>query len=250
MARVIDSKDWQKVLAEVVGTFFFFFIGIGSGAVAANNGGLMLVALAHGIALAIAISALGHISGGHFNPAVTISFMITRKVSPLLGLLYILGQLVGGVLACFALLFVLPAASRPAGFGTPVPGQGVDFSTVVLWEIILTFFLALAIFGTAVDHRGRGIAGFGIGLAVFVNILVGGVWGSGVMNPARSLAPALVFGPLDGNSLIYWIGPIIGAALGALIYTYLFLPPEEPVTPTHPRLEPPFSEPGLLRDEH
>ncbi|MGA7731878.1 MAG: aquaporin, partial [Chloroflexia bacterium] len=99
----ITSRDWSKVIAEVVGTFFFFFIGIGSG-LFAGSAGVLYVALAHGLALAIAISALGHISGGHFNPAVTISLMVARKITPILGALYIVGQIVGGVLACLALL--------------------------------------------------------------------------------------------------------------------------------------------------
>src|SRR3954453_14875563 len=107
MTITIDPRDWQKVLAEVVGTFFFFFIGIGSIPLA-NNQGLLYVAFAHGLALAIAISALGHISGGHFNPAVSIGLMLARKISPVLTLLYIIGQLLGGVAACLALVVILP----------------------------------------------------------------------------------------------------------------------------------------------
>ena len=105
MTVAIDQEDWKKVLAEVVGTFFFFFIGIGSVAMAGNIG-VLYVALGHGLALAIAISALGHISGAHFNPAVTIALAVARKISPLLALLYILGQIIGGVAACLALVMV------------------------------------------------------------------------------------------------------------------------------------------------
>src|SRR5437899_309758 len=121
MTITIDQRDWQKVLAEIVGTFFFFFIGIGGAIVAGNapvigsQGVLanisalstLYIALAHGVALAIAISALGHVSGGHFNPAVTIGMMVARKISPALGLLYIFGQLVGGLLACLLLVVLL-----------------------------------------------------------------------------------------------------------------------------------------------
>src|ERR687893_2686453 len=90
----IDQEDWKKVLAELVGTFFFFFVGIGSiaGAAQAGTVGLLVIALAHGLALAIAITAFGPISGFHFNPAETISLMVARKISPVLSLLYLLGQ--------------------------------------------------------------------------------------------------------------------------------------------------------------
>src|SRR5437773_4507782 len=122
MTITIDQQDWRKVLAEVIGTFFFFFIGIGGAIVVGNAAlvgsqgvvasiaslGTLYVALAHGVALAIAVSALGHISGGHFNPAVTIGLMIARKISPVLALLYILGQLLGGIAACLALVVILP----------------------------------------------------------------------------------------------------------------------------------------------
>src|SRR4051794_75327 len=98
MTSTIAQEDWRKVLAETVGTFFFFFIGIGAaivGSTWATGEELLIIALGHGVALAIAISALGHISGGHFNPAVTISMLVTRKISPILALLYIAGQMIG-----------------------------------------------------------------------------------------------------------------------------------------------------------
>ncbi|MGA7731877.1 MAG: aquaporin [Chloroflexia bacterium] len=238
----ITSRDWSKVIAEVVGTFFFFFIGIGSG-LFAGSAGVLYVALAHGIALAVAISALGHISGGHFNPAVTISLLVARKITPILGALYIVGQIVGGVLACLALLVAVPGASASLANSAPNPAAGVDFLPALVMEIVLTFFLVLVVFGTAVDNRAAKIGGFGIGLTVFVDILVGGPVSGGVMNPARAFSPYLVFGPYNGNILIYWIGPIIGGVLASLLYSTLFLPVEVADTPQ----QPPASEPGLLK---
>ena len=259
MTVTIEQEDWRKVLAEVVGTFFFFFIGIGSATVAGPFG-VLYVALAHGVALSIAISALGHISGAHFNPAVTIGMLVTRKISPILALLYIVGQIVGGILACLALVIVLPEQLwRAASLGTPGiaarigDSPGVGTGQAIVLEALLTFFLVLAIFGTVVDTRPNRIAGFGIGLTVFVDILVGGPITGGVMNPARALSPAIVSGTWSGDQLVYWAGPTIGAIVAALLYTAFFLPRGDEPEVRAPELpdrtvEPPLSEPGLLKD--
>lgn len=242
----ITQSDWRKTIAEIVGTFFFFFIGIGSVFVAGSLG-VLYVALAHGVALSVAISALGHISGGHFNPAVTLAMLFTRRISPILAALYIVGQIVGGVLACLALITIFPReAWEPAHLGTPGVTAGFNIAQAILLEAILTFFLVLAIFGTVVDTRPNRIAGFGIGLTVFVDILVGGPVTGGVMNPARAFAPAIVSGTWSGDQVIYWVAPILGAIAAALLYTTLFLRRED-LPPTAVQ-EPPRSEPGLLKD--
>lgn len=253
MTVAIDQEDWKKVLAEVVGTFFFFFIGIGSiaGAMQAGTVGLLVIALAHGLALAIAITVFGPISGGHFNPAVTISLMVTRKISPVLALLYILGQLIGGVASCLALVMILPRSIwEEFSLGTPGVAT-ISTEQAVLLEAVLTFFLVLAVFGTAVDARAPKIGGFGIGLTVFVDILVGGPFTGGVMNPARAIAPAIVSGVWNDVWWIYWVGPIVGGIVAALLYWSIFLPREGDTVVAAPSitdepLEPPFSQPNLL----
>lgn len=253
MTVAIDQEDWKKVLAELVGTFFFFFVGIGSIAGAAQSGtvGLLVIALAHGLALAIAITVFGPISGGHFNPAVTISLMVARKISPVLSLLYILGQLVGGVAACLVLVMVLPRGIWES-FDLGTPGVAViGMGQAVLLEAVMTFFLVLAVFGTAVDARAPKIGGFGIGLTVFVDILVGGPFTGGVMNPARAISPAIVSGLWNDAWWIYWVGPIVGGIAAALLYRYIFLPREGDTVVTAPTVsdgpqEPPFSQPNLL----
>lgn len=252
MTITVDQQDWQKVLAEIVGTFFFFFIGIGSIAVAGNLG-VLYVGLAHGLALAIAISALGHISGGHFNPAVTVGLAVARKISPFLAVLYIIGQLIGGIAACLALVTIFPKNIwEQFHLGTPtVNASVINSGQAILVEAILTFFLVLAVFGTAVDPRGKGIAGFAIGLTVFVDILMGGALTGGVMNPARAITPAIVSGYWTSDQLVYWIGPLLGGIIAALLYAAVFLPHgDEPVITapeiTDEPLEPPISEPGLL----
>jgi MIP family channel proteins len=222
------SKDYVKpVIAELIGTFAFVFIGAGS--IIANtltHGalGLVGIALAHGLALSIMITAFAATSGGHINPAVTIGMLVTRRIAPLLGLLYIVAQLVGATLAGLLLQAVFPQVVwQAAQLGTPMLGPGVSFGTGVLVEAVLTFFLLLAVFGTAVDPRAPKIGGFGIGLTVAFDILVGGALTGASMNPARTFGPALA-GGFWNNDLVYWIGPIIGAVLAALIYQYVILP--------------------------
>lgn len=267
MISAIDQEDWKKVLAEIVGTFLFFLIGIGAVVAArtlraSSSLELINVAFAHGVALAIAVSALGHISGGHFNPAVTIAMAVTRRISPRLAVMYIIGQIVGGLWACATLAAVLPKSdwlifSRNApnpvfSLGTPHV-VSLNFTQAAILEAVLTFFLVLVIFGTVVDPRPNRIAGFGIGLAVFVGILAGGPWTGAAMNPARAIAPAIVSGDLQMDQIVYWVGPIIGAIAAALLYTQVFMPRgDEPIV-TRPEitdepLEPPMSEPGLLKD--
>jgi MIP family channel proteins len=220
----------RPVVAELVGTFAFVFIG--AGAIVTNTMthgavGLLGIALAHGLALSIMISVFGATSGGHFNPAVTIGFLVTRRIAPLLALLYIVAQLVGGILAGLLLRIIFPEAVwQAAQLGTPNLAPGVSFGTGVLLEAVLTFFLLLAVFGTAVDERAPKIGGFGIGLTVLFDILMGGPLTGASMNPARTFGPALA-GGFWQNDLVYWIGPIIGGIIAALLYEYVLLPRRE-----------------------
>ena len=221
------SKGYVKpLIAELIGTFAFVFIGAGSiitntlthGAI-----GLLGIALAHGLALSIMITVFAATSGGHINPAVTVAMLVTRRIAPLLGLLYIVAQLVGATLAGLLLQAIYPQVVwQAAQLGTPMLAPGVSFGTGVLVEAVLTFFLLLAVFGTAVDPRAPKIGGFGIGLTVAFDILVGGALTGASMNPARTFGPALA-GGFWNNDLVYWIGPIIGAVLAALIYQYVIL---------------------------
>jgi MIP family channel proteins len=225
------SKEMGKVyvrplIAELLGTFAFVFIGAGSiitNVLTSGGVGLLGIALAHGLALAIVITIFAATSGGHINPAVTIGFLVTRRIAPLLGILYIVAQLVGATLAGLLLRVVFPQVVwQAAQLGTLMLAPGVSFGLGVLVEAVLTFFLLLAVFGTAVDPRAPKIGGFGIGLTVLVDILVGGPLTGAAMNPAIAFGPALA-GGFWQNDLVYWIGPIIGAVIAALIYEYVIL---------------------------
>ncbi|HTJ61101.1 MAG TPA: MIP family channel protein [Candidatus Saccharimonadales bacterium] len=227
------SEHTRALLAEIAGTFMFFVIGAGAivtAAISAAPGtGLVPVALAHGLALAIAVSSFGAISGGHFNPAVTFGLAIARKHPWPRVLTYWAAQLIGALLAGLVLrLFFEPflAAATATHLGTPIVNPAVSPVLAIVIEAVLTLFLVWTVFGTAVSPNAPRIAGFGIGLIVAADILIGGPLTGAAMNPARHFGPAVVSGYLD-DWYVYWIGPLIGAALAGLSYRYAFGPPED-----------------------
>ena len=262
----IGRGDWQKVLAELIGTFFFLLFGIGAipaalltgsaESPAALNTGFLYIALAHGLALAVAISTLGHISGGHFNPAVTAGMLVAGRITPLLALLYLLAQLVGGIGSCLALVYLLPRnVWEQFGLGTPAIDPAATGQGIFL-EAILTFFLVLVVFGTAVDRRAAALGGFAIGLAMTLGIMIAGPLGLGVMNPARAFAPAVVAGLWGSSQLVFWVGPLIGGIAAGLLYNFVFLRDTDGAISGEELMEaemagghalnPPLSEPNLV----
>ena len=227
------SEHTRALLAEIAGTFLFFVIGAGSIVTAfisaAPGTGLVAVAFAHGLALAIAVSAFGAISGGHFNPAVTFALAIARKHPWSRVLTYWAAQLIGAVLAGLVLrVFFEPflAAATATHLGTPTVNPAVSPALAIFIEAVLTLFLVWTVFGTAVSPNAPRIAGFGIGLIVTADILIGGPLTGAAMNPARHFGPAVVSNYLD-SWYVYWIGPLIGGAIGGLSYRYVFGPPGE-----------------------
>lgn len=214
------------LVAEAVGTFLFFFVGAGSivlgdylAATGGSGPGLLGVALAHGLALAVLVSALGPISGGHFNPAVTLAAWIMGKITPARAVLYVAAQLIGAVAAGFALRAAFADVWQASNIGTPALGAGVSVGTGIALEAVLTALLVFVVIGTAMDPRAPKIGGLAIGLAVAADILVGGPLTGAAMNPARWFGPAVAAGALD-NWYVWWIGPVIGAAAAALVYRY------------------------------
>jgi MIP family channel proteins len=228
-------KETKQCLAEFLGTFYLCFAGIAailSTQAPINSGaGLVGIALAHGLALSIAVSVFGGLSGAHFNPAVTIGMLATGRIKIPLAVSYIAAQLLGSTVAAHLCKFVFPAAAvESANLGIPLPGpwltENVEM-TVLVVEFVLTFLLMTSIFGTAVDERGKAvkIGGFGIGLTVAFDILAGGAVTGASMNPARSFGPALA--QMDFHfHWCYWAAPIAGAVVGALLYQHVILPEE------------------------
>jgi aquaporin TIP len=221
-------------VAEALGTFFLCFAGIGAIVVtqaAPDSGaGLITIALAHGLALSIAVSIFAGISGAHHNPAVTIGMLSTGRITSSQAGLYIAAQLVGATIAAFLCNMIYPAAAVNAtNLGIPLPADWVSVPVLLLTEFILTFLLMTAIFGTAVDERAAGmkLGGFAIGLTVAFDIMAAGPVTGASMNPARSFGPALVQGMLNGVHWCYWVAPIAGAVAAAQLYHYVLLAPEK-----------------------
>lgn len=228
------------LLAEALGTFLFFFVGMGAVVLGGHisdggTGGLVGVALAHGLALAVLVSALGAVSGGHFNPAVTFAVWITGRIEPARAALYVVAQLVGAVLAGLALRTVFNEASwGPVALGTPAVDPAIGVTSAIVIEAILTMLLLVAVFGTAIDPRGPKIGGLAIGLAVAADILMGGPLTGAAMNPARWFGPAIVSGTF-ADWYVWWIGPLLGATVVALVYRYALEERAEPgITPATP----------------
>jgi MIP family channel proteins len=206
--------------AEFLGTFTLCFIGQGSVVMqqAAGTGNLLVVAVAHGLALAVMISALGVWSGAHFNPAVTMGFVETRRMSLTSAVTYWLSQLAGAIAASFLLRSVLPGeAGEAVHYGVPMLAAGVSVTQGLLLEFVMTFFLVTAVWGTAVDERAPKIGGLGIGLAVLMDILVGGPLTGAAMNPARAFGAACASGVWT-NHWVYWLAPMLGGVAAARVY--------------------------------
>ncbi|MFN2464667.1 MAG: MIP/aquaporin family protein [Candidatus Dormibacteria bacterium] len=234
-------KHARVLTAEFLGTFALTFFGAGSicadafvrGPIPFGPGDLLLVATAHAMVLGVMITALGHISGAHFNPAVTVAAAVARKIAPALAGMYVVTQLVAGVAAAGLLRYIFPdAVTAAVKLGAPVPAGGLGNIHGMVIEVILTFFLVTVVFATAVDPRGAfgKIAGFGIGFVLFFDILMGGPLTGAAMNPARAFGPALLGGALDGRHfLLYWAAPVLGAVAAGMLYERVLIHGSEDV---------------------
>jgi aquaporin Z len=228
---VADRDLWKASLAEFIGPFALVVAGVGaiiSTQNLADGGNLVAVALAHGLAIGLMVAALGHISGGQFNPAVTISMLATGEIGLTRAAYYIVAQLLGAVAGAGLLTLVFPALGPMgrnedlANLGVPALGPDVTVSGGLIMEAVMTFFLVLVIFGTAVDPRGpKTIAGLAIGLTITMDILAGGRVTGAAMNPARAFGPSVVQQDFT-NWWIYWVGPIIGGLIAAFGYKYFW----------------------------
>lgn len=227
-----DRDLWKAAVAEFFGPFALVVAGVGAIISTQNlsdGGNLVAVALAHGLAIGLMIAALGHISGGHFNPAVSISMLATGEIGVTRAVAYIVAQLLGGVAGAGVLTLVFPALGEigrnnpGVNLGVPALGPDVTVAGGLIMEAVMTFFLVLVIFGTVVDGRGpKGIAALAIGLAITMDVLTGGRITGAAMNPARAFGPELVQQDFT-NWWIYWVGPIVGGLIAAFAYKYIWL---------------------------
>ncbi|HUR95757.1 MAG TPA: aquaporin [Gemmatimonadales bacterium] len=220
----------RRSLAELLGTFALIFIGVGS--VASKyypdaNYGILGIAVAHAIVLSVMITATMAVSGGHLNPAVTIGLLVARRTTAKTAVAYIVAQLAGGVLGALAVKAIFPVGvTRSISLGTPSIAGNVQLSQAIGLEAILTFFLVSAVFGTCVNSEAPKVGGFGVGLVLLFDIIVGGPVTGAAMNPARAFGPALVSGQWVAH-IVYWIGPILGAIVAALLWEHVLLPPRQ-----------------------
>jgi len=215
----------RHFIAEFVGTFALVFVGGAAVILSKNSGtgvGLLEIAFAHGLILATMVTATMRISG-HLNPAVTIGFLVTRRIEPVMAGVYLVAQLTAAMLAAYALKAVFPEALFTAarGGGTVI---SLDVSSVQAFfaELIATFFLVFTVFGTAVDPQAPKVGGLAIGFTLAASILAIGPLTGASLNPARSFGPAVASGVYEGQ-IIFWTAPIVGGIIAAVLYDVLFL---------------------------
>ncbi len=209
----------RMLVAEFIGTFSLIFIGAGAGAL--GVGGLVGVALAHGLVVLGFAYAYGHISGTHINPAVTIGLWAGKQIDSLTAIGYVVVQLLGGIAGGFALRYVLGGSS--SGLGATTLATNVSPAQGFFLEAVLTFFLVNAIFNAGVSGKAGNAAPVAIGLTLTFCILMGGPLTGASLNPARTLGPAMASGNF-ANLWVYFVGPPVGAIVAALIYGGLLKP--------------------------
>ncbi|HEX6350191.1 MAG TPA: aquaporin [Candidatus Dormibacteraeota bacterium] len=217
--------NFRAYTAEFIGTFALIFVGVGAiagASIGKDQPGLVAIALAHGLTIAVMASATAAISGGHLNPAVTLGALSAGKISPLNAAGYWVSQFLGALSAALLIQAVVPGGALHAvNLGVPAPGSGIGGPQALLMEAVLTFFLMFVIYGTAIDGRAPRLAGLFIGLTVTLDVFVGGPITGAAMNPARWFGPALAAG--GGQLVNFWIyllGPAVGAVAAALLWRY------------------------------
>jgi len=219
----------QKLAAEFLGTFALVFFGAGAICtdrfLQTNGSGPVGTALATGIAVAIMSMAFGHVSGAHFNPAITIGYWITKRVGTMEAAGYWVAQTLGGVVAAFLLKAILPRDEswQPVLGGTPDLVRDFTRLPAMSLEAIITFFLVLVYFATTSEDNieSRSLSGLAVGLVYTVGILLAGPFTGGALNPARHFGPALASSHWS-NWGVYWVGPLVGGFLAGLIYDSLY----------------------------
>ena len=224
-------NDMKKYLAELLGTFVLVFMGTGSAVVAGKYIGFLGISLAFGISVLVMVYAIGHISGCHINPAITIAMLLNGKIPAKDAVIYIIVQSIGAVIASVLLLNIM--AGFPGydlavnglgqnGYGAASPA-GFSLASGFIAEVVLTFIFLIVIFGSTSKNAPAGFAGIPIGFTLAIIHLVGiPITGTSV-NPARSLGPALVAGGTALSQLwVFIVAPIIGAVFAALVWKYLF----------------------------
>jgi aquaporin Z len=226
----MSNRIAPKLLAEFIGTFGFVFIGAGAAAVVGEGvgmPGIVAIAFAHGLAIMAFAFAYGSVSGGHFNPAVTVGVLAAGAMGVGEAIGYVISQLVGGVAGALLLRTVLGGGAT--GLGMPALAHNLALGTASLTvtpaagfmiEAVLGFFLVTVVLSTAVAGRARSLAPLAIGMTLTFNILMGGALTGAPFNPARALGPMIATGNF-GDAWLYMTAPIVGAIVAAMLHTGL-----------------------------
>lgn len=268
----MDNEPLHRGFAEFIGTFAVVFVAAGTilvspilfaqffspqaaaagGTAFARGLGLVALALAYGLIVAVMCSAVGHISGGHFNPAITLGFLITRRIAPVLAGVYWIAQFGGACLAALLLRWIFPPAIRnPVHLAAPTRSLLITDWKAVVVEGVVTFAVMWVVFAASADPRGafNKIAGLAYGFAIAAGVFMAGALTDGIMNPARAFGPQLV-GNYWTHAWVWYVGPFVGAALAALVYEYLYLSPTlRPGLPVGPEPVPVGPEGAVLVEE-
>ena len=219
----MNYRSLRAPAAEFVGTALFVLVGAGSAVT--NVAGALGAALANGIGLALVVTIMMPISGGHINPAVSFGLWLGKQIDSLTLGKYVLAQMLGAIVGALFIKALFPAsAARMTSLGTPQVAGSMTFGSATALEALFTFFLVSAVYGTVVSSQAQRVAGFAIGLVVLVCVLGGGVLTGAALNPARAFGPALVSWDWHAQA-VYWLGPLLGAAAAAGLWRYLLLPP-------------------------
>ncbi len=233
----------QKLVVEALGAFALCFFSIGA-VILTQGQDIVAIGLATGLAIGIMVAAAGHISGGHYNPAVTAGMLATKRIPVPDGIAYIVAQMVGGVLGAGAItLAYLDVDRNRVNLGLPSvgtsivadPGVNLSATNALAMEFILTFFLVLVVFGTAVDKRsiGRWVAPLAIGITIAIGNMAGVAASGAAMNPVRWFGPAVIQQDF-ANAWVWIVGPVLGGLAAALLYDLFLMDKSAPVPAPDP----------------
>ena len=221
----MNYRTLRAPAAEFIGTMLFVLVGAGS--IVANvsgPAGALGIALAHGVGLAVLVTIMMPISGGHLNPAVSVALWIGDQIDAKTLGRYVAAQLLGAIAGALLIKGLFPASLvRISSLGTPQLSGAIGLFEGIALEALFTLVLVSAVFGTYVSPQAQRVGGFAIGLALLVCALGGGALTGAALNPARAFGPALVSWDWHGQA-VYWIGPVLGASVAAVLWKFLLLP--------------------------